>query len=1025
MTTRSTALAASAAAATATIAEASTGLSSRAATLTITARLVRSACASWPPYLLGPVSRRASDRATGAAQVAIVCGIPEDGGMHPLDGPVLPIAPQDANRPALPLKLRDIPAAAARPAAPAEPRPGDLDPPTVVEPRGPAADEEVRAIPAPRERFGHYVVLHQIGEGAMGVVLAAYDQHLDRKVALKLLRADIDDSNEGVHHRMRREAQAMARLSHPNVVQVYEAGEVDGHLFLAMEFVQGVTLRAWMTQRPRPWHEVLPVLLQAGRGLAAAHAAGLTHRDFKPDNVMVGDDGRALVLDFGLSRGRGDWARSQIAITRKNLANIGVTAAGSMLGTPAYMSPEQFRGDEADARSDQFGFCATMWEGLYGQRPFQGADVRELRTHVLAGKLVPPPEGTKVPTWLRAILERGLSLAADNRWPSMQALLTALEYDPGRTRRRWAVAGLAGLAIAAAGFAGAAYRGAEARACDGAADALAGVWDEPQRTALEAAVRATSVDYAETTLATARGHLDGYRDGLIAAHTSACEAHRRGSVSDSLFDRRMLCLRQRRAELAATVSVLQQTTAETVAQVASTATGLPPLAACEDDERLLNDRSLPTDPAVAAAVEKAREGLARVQALGRSQRYQEALAELAPLQREAEALGDLTFHAEVLLRLGLLTGDTMHHAEALKPLEQAEVLALESGADTIAAQAISAWISNVGYGAGRPAEALAAGPRAWALVRRVGSPPDLVADLHNNMASARYEAGDAAGGSAEYEQALAALSQRPPDDLQRVPIVHNLVLAWNDTGRHEEARNLAASELARMITSHGACHPDTSALRLALAQCEAGDEQPELAVEHAEQSYACFVATAPQQALRTVALLIGLAFQRRDAAQVRRQLGRVDPLLARVGDDPAMRVAFDMYRARLALQDGHNADAARVLTALSAQLLESDGPKEFRAHVESMQSELALAERDPARAVAHANRAIQLLPPMAPPRTRGQVHFVQARALWAVDDKARAVAVAEEAIAAFEVAGPGFAGQVAEIRTWLANPPAP
>jgi hypothetical protein len=152
-------------------------------------------------------------------------------------------------------------------------------------------------------------------------------------------------------------------------------------------------------------------------------------------------------------------------------------------------------------------------------------------------------------------------------------------------------------------------------------------------------------------------------------------------VSDSLFDRRMLCLRQRRAELAATVSVLQQTTAETVAQVASTATGLPPLAACEDDERLLNDRSLPTDPAVAAAVEKARERLARVQALGRSQRYQEALAELAPLQREAEALGDLTLHAEVLLRLGLLTGDTLHHAEALKPLEQAEVLALESGAD--------------------------------------------------------------------------------------------------------------------------------------------------------------------------------------------------------------------------------------------------------------------------------------------------------------------------------------------------------
>ncbi len=939
---------------------------------------------------------------------------------------MLPIAPLDANGPALRLKLRDIPAAAARPAAPpAEPRPAAPDPPTVVEPRGPEPDDGARAIPAPRERFGHYVVLHKIGEGAMGVVLAAYDQHLDRKVALKLLRADIDDNNEGVHHRMRREAQAMARLSHPNVVQVYEAGEVDGHLFLAMEFVQGVTLRAWMTQRPRAWHEVLPVFLQAGRGLAAAHAAGLTHRDFKPDNVMVGDDGRALVLDFGLSRGRADWARSQIAITRKNLANIGVTAAGSMLGTPAYMSPEQFRGDEADARSDQFGFCATVWEGLYGRRPFQGGDVRELRAHVLAGKLVAPPEGTRVPTWLREILERGLSLAAKDRWPNMQALLAALEYDPRRIRRRFAAAGLAGLAIVAAGFAGAAYRDAEARACDGAADVLAGVWDEPQRTALAAAVRATSVDYAETTLATTSVQLDGYRDGLIAAQTSACEAHRRGSVSDSLFDRRMLCLRQRRAELAATVTVLQQTTAETVAQATATAAGLPPLAACDDDERLLGDRSQPADPAVAAAVEAAREGLARVQALARSHRYQDALAELAPLQREAEALGDLTLHAEVLLRLGMLTGDTQHHAEAKKPLEQAEVLALEAGADSVAAQAISAWIFNVGYGAGRPEEGLAAGPRAWALVRRAGSPPELVAELHNNLASARYEAGDAAGSGAEYEQALAALSQQAPDDLRRVPIVHNLVLAWNDTGRHEEARRLATSELARVISSHGECHPDTSALRLALAECEASGEQVAQAVAHAEQSYACFVATAPQQALRTLSLLIGLAFQQHDAAQARRQLERVDPLLARVGDDPALRVTFDLYRAKLAIQSGQTDAAGRVLTALSAQLAASDGPAEFRAHVESMQSELALAERDPTRAVAHAGRATQLLPPLAPPRTRGQLHFVQARALWAVEARARAVAVAEEAIADYEAAGPGFADQVAEIRAWIAAPPAP
>jgi len=412
-----------------------------------------------------------------------------------------------------------------------------------------------------------------------------------------------------------------------------------------------------------------------------------------------------------------------------------------------------------------------------------------------------------------------------------------------------------------------------------------------------------------------------------------------------------------------------------------------------------------------------------VHALARSQRYQEALAELAPLQKEAETLGDLTLHAEVLLRLGKLTGDTLHHADALKPLEQAEVLALEAGADSVAAEAITAWIYNVGFGASHPAEGLAAGPRAWALVRRVGSPPDLVAELHNTLASVRFEAGDAAGSSAEYEQALAILSQSP-DDLKRVPIVHNLVLTWNDTGRHEEARTLAESELSRMLTSHGTCHPDTSALRLALAQIEAGDERALQAIEHAEQSYACFVETAPQQALRTLSLLIGLAFQRSDTAEARRQLERVDPLLARVGDDPLLRVTFDMYRAKLAILAGHTAEAGRLLTAVAALLADSDGPKELRAHVESMQCELALAERDPARALAHASRAVQLLPPLAPPQYRAQLRFVHAKALRGIDDRARSLAVAEEAIADYEAAGPGFAGQIALIRAWLADPSA-
>jgi tetratricopeptide (TPR) repeat protein len=693
-----------------------------------------------------------------------------------------------------------------------------------------------------------------------------------------------------------------------------------------------------------------------------------------------------------------------------------------MLGTPAYMSPEQFRGDEADARSDQFGFCATLWEGLYGQRPFQGADVRELRTHVLAGKLVAPPEGTKVPTWLRAILERGLSLAADNRWPSMQALLAALEYDPGRIRRRWAIGGLAGLAIAAAGLAGAAYRGAEARACDGAADALAGVWDEPQRTALDAAVRATSVDYAETTLAAARGHLDGYRDGLIAAQTSACEAHRRGSVSDSLFDRRMLCLRQRRAELAATVTVLQQTTAETVAQVASTATGLPPLAACEDDERLINDRSLPTDPAVAAAVEKAREGLARVQALGRSQRYQEALAELAPLQREAEALGDLTLPRRGAAPPRLAHG--RHAAPRSRPSSRSSrPRSSRSSPEPTPSRrkAITAWISNVGYGASRPAEAIAAGPRAWALVRRVGSPPDLVAELHNNLAAALYEAGDAAGGSAEYEQALALISAHAPDDPLRWALTHNLATALVQFDQHERADALAREALARLTALHDPCHPHASVLRMLLAGLDRARGSSATAVSDLEQALACLGDDYPGFTAKALAELAETHRLAGDRPRATATLNRADELIRRSPEIAAVGLEVDLVRADLHMDAGELAAARQVLEAGYPRAAQAYGADHYQiTTIWTRLAALALRGGDLDRAQQHLDTATRLTRPVLPAAERGLYAATAARLLRARGGPADEVAArVAEATRAYEAAGAAYAPRIFELRDGL------
>ena len=210
----------------------------------------------------------------------------------------------------------------------------------------------------------------------MGVVYAAYDPELDRKIALKVLRSTSASAGTAGHVRLLREAQALAKFTHPNIVTVHDVGEHEGRVWIAMEFVQGRTLGAWAASG-RGWSEVLRVMLDAGAGVAAAHASGVVHRDLKPDNIMVGDDGRVRVMDFGLTRALGSSLPEPVASehapapTLDSLATP-VTRHGSLLGTPAYMSPEQFAGLTVGAAADQFSYCVTLWELLFGARPLQG-----------------------------------------------------------------------------------------------------------------------------------------------------------------------------------------------------------------------------------------------------------------------------------------------------------------------------------------------------------------------------------------------------------------------------------------------------------------------------------------------------------------------------------------------------------------------------------------------------------------------------------------------------------------------------
>ncbi len=310
-----------------------------------------------------------------------------------------------------------------------------------------------------------YIVVERLGAGAMGVAYSAYDPKLDRKVALKLLRHRAGGDPLLRQERLVREAKAIAKLSHPNIVGLFDVGVHLGEVFLAMEYLSGGTLKRWLGAERRPWRDVLKMFIDVGRGLDDAHAAGLIHRDFKSENVLLDKSGVPKIVDFGLVRlaesVEAELANDEIfddeldsPSTASGSGFEPLTRTGALLGTPAYMAPEQFLGKVADARTDQFAFCVSLYHALYGERPFTGESVAEIAASVMRGLVRPAPADSAVPGWLRKVVLRGLSTAPALRFPSMSALLHALAADPVARRRRWLLASATSLLVVGGVLAG-------------------------------------------------------------------------------------------------------------------------------------------------------------------------------------------------------------------------------------------------------------------------------------------------------------------------------------------------------------------------------------------------------------------------------------------------------------------------------------------------------------------------------------------------------------------------------------------
>ena len=351
---------------------------------------------------------------------------------------------------------------------------GSADPAT-----GGAADPARRIVPG--DRIGRHVVERRLAAGGMGVVYLARDPDLDRPVAIKLLRPELATSRS----RLLREGQAVAKLSHPNVVTVYDVGALGDDLYIAMEYVPGRTLGSWLRRAERPWREVLARFRAAGRGLAAAHRAGLIHRDFKPDNVLLGDDGRVVVSDFGLARSDGPRAGGAGA------GDLDLTRTQGLLGTPAYMSPEQFAERPLDGRSDQFSYCVSLWQGLFGRRPFDvGGDdttaVEDLIRAVTCGDLRDPADRRGVPVRIVRTLRRGLAADPAARFPTMEALLEALR-PPDRRPVVFAAVGIGAVAVLAAAASRGGATAPGVADCGEPARRPAALWNDAARAAYLAA----------------------------------------------------------------------------------------------------------------------------------------------------------------------------------------------------------------------------------------------------------------------------------------------------------------------------------------------------------------------------------------------------------------------------------------------------------------------------------------------------------------------------------------------------------
>jgi eukaryotic-like serine/threonine-protein kinase len=644
-------------------------------------------------------------------------------------------------------------------------------------------------------RISRFTVKHVLGRGGMGEVWAAYDPDLDRMVAIKLLRPELSTTRADA--RLRREARSMAKLSHGNLVTVHDVGVHDGQLFVAMELIDGGTLRGW--QRGRRWREIVGAYVAAGRGLAAAHAADIVHRDFKPDNVLVGRDGRVAVGDFGL-------AMSSDEDTPLTAAEVHLTQAGALVGTLHYMAPEQLDRHVADARSDQFAFCLSLWEALDAD-PFgemKSSDdagvVADARRRAIASG--PPRKIAGVPARITKALARGLSVLPGDRWPSMTELLRAIE--PNRRRNRIAVAsfvlGTAAIAVGATWWA----RSPAADPCADVASPMAGVWIPGSAHRLQTAFAATKHPNAAETATRTAAILDRRAAAWTVMRVESCQATARGEQAADLDQRRTRCLDARRTELATLVTALTTSpTTDMVDAAVRAVNGLPPIEQCSNVSALLE--RVPPAATLRGPIAQLELDVARADTLEKLG-DKAVIAELPALRQRALELEWAPALARIDSTIGHEAWRRGDSAAAIEPLREAATAAERAKDDELGARVTSLEAEAL-VEADRASDALEVAHSSELLAARAGDPADTRADALEALAIAyrglaKFDDADKAYASA------AALLEHGPDRMHLAIVLNSIATLRFDRSDYAGALPFSERAVGLIRSELGEHHPD-------------------------------------------------------------------------------------------------------------------------------------------------------------------------------------------------------------------------